>query len=248
MLEMHTMLKPGKSRVTPSARSEKRERACAEAKIDTELVRRFVGGDESAFVDIIARYRPTIFNTALRLLHNRSDAEEVTQDTFLRAYRGLAKFRGDSSLATWLYRIATNLAHNRYWYLFRRRRHDTLSLDHGLSDDQSFTLADKLVGDTADPAQESTRSEFSALVKECMDLLAPPHREILALCNGQGLAYFEIAEILGIHLGTVKSRVARARKHLRAFINSRCPTLAEARSPSDYFLRSTSVSSMHMAA
>ena len=110
-----------------------------EAAHDAGLVRRFNAGDEAAFEEIMNRYREKIFSVALALLRNRADAEEIAQDTFIRAHRGLARFRGDSSLATWLHRIAVNLARNRYWYFFRRRRHATLSLDCALSDDSDAT-------------------------------------------------------------------------------------------------------------
>src|SRR6266700_1341121 len=109
--------------------------SAAEAVHDAELVRRFRAGDDSAFVDIMNRYREKIFTIVLGLLRNHADAEEIAQDTFIRAHRGLANFRGDSSLATWLHRIAVNLSRNRYWYFFRRRRHATLSLDCPLGDD-----------------------------------------------------------------------------------------------------------------
>ena len=99
-----------------------------EARHDAALVRRFRGGDESAFVEIVARYREKMFSVAFSLLQNRADAEEIAQDTFIRAYRGLARFRGDSALATWLHRIALNLSRNRYWYNFRRCQHTTRML------------------------------------------------------------------------------------------------------------------------
>jgi len=94
----------------------------SEAALDAELVRRFNAGDDAAFIEIMNRYQRKIFTIVLGLLRNRADAEEITQDTFIRAHRGLSRFRGDSSLATWLHRIAVNLARNRYWYFFRRRR------------------------------------------------------------------------------------------------------------------------------
>jgi RNA polymerase sigma-70 factor (ECF subfamily) len=103
-----------------------------EALYDADLVRRFNSGDESAFGEIMTRHKTRIFAAAIALLRNHADAEEITQDTFVRAHRGLARFRGDSSVATWLHRIAVNLARNRYWYFFRRRRHATLSLDAAL--------------------------------------------------------------------------------------------------------------------
>src|SRR5438105_1019557 len=111
--------------------------ARSEAAIDGELIRRFNSGDEGAFAEIVARYREKILALAERFLRNHADAEEIAQDTFIRAHRGLATFRGDSSLATWLHRIAVNLARNRYWYFYRRRRHMTLSLDCPLNPESS---------------------------------------------------------------------------------------------------------------
>ena len=95
----------------------------AESILDVDLVQRFNGGDESAFEEIMNRHKTRIFAAAMALLRNHADAEEITQDTFVRAHRGLAAFRGDSSLATWLHRIAVNLARNRYWYFFQPLLH-----------------------------------------------------------------------------------------------------------------------------
>src|SRR5687767_12082556 len=119
----------------------------SEAARDAELVRRFNSGDESAFVEITAHHREKIFSIAYALLRNRSDAEEIAQDTFIRAYRGLARFRGESSLATWLHHIAVNLSRNRYWYYFRRARHTTLSLDSPLKDGSTASFADLLAAE-----------------------------------------------------------------------------------------------------
>ena len=84
--------------------------------IDKVLVNRIKSGDASAFDEMVSRYWHRIFARVMQLLKNRQDAEEVTQDAFVRAHRGLEKFRGDSSFSTWLFQIATNLAHNKYWY------------------------------------------------------------------------------------------------------------------------------------
>src|SRR5207237_9631658 len=118
----------------------------------------------SAFVEIMTRYRDKIFTVAISLLRNHADAEEIAQDTFIRAHRGLARFRGDSSLATWLHRIAVNLARNRYWYFFRRRRHTTLSLDCTLTDEGDATFADLIATESPDPARESATNEFATPV------------------------------------------------------------------------------------
>ncbi len=205
--------------VTPPAATAAQEAAA----FDAGLVRRFNAGDESAFVEIIARYRSKTFSIAQALLRNHADTEEIVQDTFIRAHRGLARFRGDSSLATWLHRIAVNLARNRYWHSFRRRRHCTLSLDCALGGETGATFAELIASDAPSPAQEHSRTEFSELVAACMDRLEPGHREILTLRNVLGRTYEEIAVALDLNVGTVKSRIARARHHLRAQIAARCP-------------------------
>jgi RNA polymerase sigma-70 factor (ECF subfamily) len=225
---------PNNASVAPTSSSAQ------EALIDAALVQRFNAGDESAFVEIMNRYRSKTFSIALGLLRNRSDAEEITQDTFIRAHRGLARFRGDSSLATWLHRIAVNLARNRYWYFFRRRRQDSLSLDHAIGDGTGSegTFADLIAAETRDPAQESVRSEFTALVASCMEKLDKKHREILTLRNVLNLPYEEIGRMLRINVGTVKSRIARARENLRDMLAEMCPEFEPAESGADYFLAS----------
>src|SRR6202142_1743083 len=125
-----------------------------EAIQDAVLVRQFIGGDESAFSEIMNRHRSRVFAAAMGLLHNHSDAEEITQDTFVRAHRAFSRFRGDSSVATWLHRIAVNLARNRYWYFFRRRRHATLSLDASFSESNTATFAELVASDAPSPVRE----------------------------------------------------------------------------------------------
>ncbi len=206
-----------------------------EAQIDRALVQRFNAGDESAFVEIVGRYRERILALAGQFLRNHADAEEITQDTFIRAHRGLAQFRGDSSLATWLHRVAVNLARNRYWYFFRRRRHLSISLDMPLSEASSGTFSDLIATPEADPARQASVDEFVVVVAVCMKKLDPGHREILTLRNLQHRSYDEIAEALGINAGTVKSRIARARGKLRGLIAETCPEFPADTLVSDWF-------------
>lgn len=229
-----------KSTPTSPATSENTRHHTADAALDDTLVARFRQGDESAFVAIMERYRGKIFTVTLGLLRNRADAEEITQDTFVRAYRALANFRGDSSLATWLYRIAVNLARNRYWYFFRRRRQDSLSLDRPLGEDSAATFSDLVADAGQDPAQETAVGEFSQLVERCMAQLDARHREILTLRNVLNRSYEDIAATLGINVGTVKSRIARARETLRTLIAEACPEFSPDASPSEWFLRGRS--------
>lgn len=211
---------------TAGAAKENRGRsslAREEARHDAGLVRRFNAGDETAFTEIVTRYRGKMFAAAFAMLRNRSDAEEVAQDTFIRAHRGLANFRGDASLSTWLHHIALNLARNSYWYFYRRRRHATLSLDCPLGVDNSATFADLVATEAEDPVREAMTSEFSELIVSCIARLGARPREILTLRNTHNLSYGEIATKLGISVGTVKSRLGRARDSLRVLLLKSCP-------------------------
>jgi RNA polymerase sigma-70 factor (ECF subfamily) len=169
------------------------------------------------------------------LLRNHADAEEITQDTFVRAHRGLANFRGDSSLATWLHRIAVNLARNRYWYFFRRRRHATLSLDAAMGPETDATFSDLLSAGSPDPSQESSRNEFVEKVEACMGKLEPSHRHILTMRSILDQSYEDIAHALGINVGTVKSRIARARERLRKSLADECPDFSRDSEPAGWF-------------
>jgi RNA polymerase sigma-70 factor, ECF subfamily len=209
--------------------------ARAEALIDTGLVRRFNAGDEAAFNEIVARYRVRIQALSERFLHNRADAEEITQDTFIRAHRGLVRFRGDSSLATWLHRIAFNLARNRYWYFFRRRQHMTMSLDCPIGDSSDATFTELVATTEPNPSRQATFDEFETMVAACMTKLDAGHREILNLRNLLHRSYQEIAVALGINEGTVKSRIARARGKLRDMIVATCPEFPMNAAVADWF-------------
>ena len=183
--------------------------------LDKILVDRVKDGDEAAFDEMVSRYWDRIFSRVLQLLKNRQDAEEVTQDAFVRAHRGLANFRGEASFSTWLFQIATNLAHNKYWYWWRRKRDVSFSLEQPIVDDRGVALIDVLPDRTEDPSSEVLTREFLARVTECLDYLSENHREILILRTVKYMTYEEIAQDLQINVGTVKSRIARARENLR---------------------------------
>jgi RNA polymerase sigma-70 factor (ECF subfamily) len=167
---------------------------------------------------MVTRHWDRIYARVHQLLKNKQDAEEVTQDAFIRAHRGLENFRGDASFSTWLYQIATNLAHNRYWYWFRRKRDQSISFDQPLGEDGSLTLESVIPSRSETPAEATVTQEFVDRVTECMSGLNKKHREVLILRNVKNLSYDAIAEELGISVGTVKSRIARARETLRALM------------------------------
>jgi len=187
-----------------------------EVAFDRLLVDRFKSGDQTAFNEMVSRYWDRIYAMVNQLLRNQQDAEEVTQDAFIRAHRGLANFRGDSAFSTWLYQIATNLARNRYWYWWRRKRDKSVSFDAPVSAENSTTLADIIPAELETPEDATVTQEFVSRIATGMEKLSAKHREILVLRNIKNLSYEEIAAILGISVGTVKSRIARARESLRA--------------------------------
>lgn len=187
---------------------------------DDLLIERIKNGDHAAYDDMVARHWDRIFARVHYLLKNQQDAEEVTQDAFIRAHRGLDKFRGDASFSTWLYQIATNLAHNRYWYWFRRKRDYSVSLDQPLSANGDLTLESVMPSEGETPSEAAVTQEFVQRVSECMNGLGEMHREVLTLRNVQNLTYAEISQALEISVGTVKSRIARARESLRDLMGS----------------------------
>ena len=185
---------------------------------DELLIERIKAGDMAAYNVMVIRHYDRIFSRVLQLLNNKQDAEEVTQDAFIRAHRGLENFRGDASFSTWLYQIATNLAHNRYWYWFRRKRDQSISLDQSQCEDGNLTLENVMPCADENPAEAVVTQEFVDRVSACMQYLNDKHKEVLILRNVKNLTYDEIAQQLEISVGTVKSRIARARESLRGLM------------------------------
>ncbi|MBE36693.1 MAG: RNA polymerase subunit sigma-24 [Opitutaceae bacterium] len=187
-----------------------------EVALDRLLVARFKKGDQSAFDEMVSRYWGRIYAMVNQLLRNTQDAEEVTQDAFIRAHRGLENFRGDSAFSTWLYQIATNLARNRYWYWWRRKRDKSISIDQPIGSEGDMTLADVLPAQVETPDDITVTQEFVDHIAIWMEKLSAKHREVLVLRNNKNMTYEEIAQVLEVSLGTVKSRIARARDSLRS--------------------------------
>ncbi|MFZ1054055.1 MAG: sigma-70 family RNA polymerase sigma factor [Opitutaceae bacterium] len=187
-----------------------------EVALDQMLVDRFKNGDATAFDEMVERYWDRIFSMVNQLLRYSQDAEEVTQDAFIRAHKGLVNFRGESAFSTWLYQIATNLARNRYWYWWRRKRDKSVSFDAPMGPDNDTTLAEMIPAEVETPDDITVTREFVTRIGKGMERLGAKHREILILRNIKNLSYEEIAAILGISVGTVKSRIARARESLRS--------------------------------
>jgi len=182
---------------------------------DRELIERCKAGDETAFSALVQRYSGRAYQIAYGVLGSREDAEEVAQDVFVRVFRALPKFRGDSEFTTWMYRIAVNLARNKYRWNKSRGGQRTMSIDAPLEGLEGDTSGVDLPEDRIGPDEELWLAEFQQNVTEELENLPPLYREALVLRNIEHMSYEDIAALLGCKLGTIKSRIARAREELR---------------------------------
>ena len=169
-------------------------------------------GREDAFEELVRLYEKRVYHLALRMCGNAEDAYEIAQEAFLSVWKGLRFFRGESSFSTWLYRLTSNAAID---FLRRQRRQgaDGPSLD----DEDSFV---EVADPSPSPHQQAETLELRQALVQGLNTLSPEHRKVLLLRELQGLSYEEIAACLELDLGTVKSRIARAREKLRKYLLS----------------------------
>jgi RNA polymerase sigma-70 factor (ECF subfamily) len=198
------------------------DRTFDRAAVDAADVARFLGGDESAFEPLVIRSEAEIFRLARRMLGNNEDALDATQETFLRAFRGLRSFRGEAAFRSWLIGIAINVCRNKRGSAAARAR----NLSVPLVDEDPETGA-VVEHDLADPRPSPEAAAHGAEIRQALErglaALAAEHREILLLREMEGLEYDEIARALGCALGTVKSRLCRARAALRQALGGLLP-------------------------
>lgn len=187
---------------------------------DAELVGRAKKGDRLAFDELMGRYEREIIAVAYRMLGNNEDAVDCAQETFFRAYRGLPQFRQEASFRTWLYQIALNLArHRRRWYA-RHRISQTVSLDEPIGEEESDLVGEQIPDAGPTPRDESARVELRKTLLDALSGLPDSMKTIVVLRDMNELPYEEIAHICGESLGTVKSRLHRARGMLREKLKS----------------------------
>ena len=179
---------------------------------DGAVLARARRGDRSAFGTLVRKYHRRVFATALHITGNRGDADDVAQDTFVRAYKGLASFDGRSDLFTWLYRITVNTALN---HLRARKRVNAIAKAGAEEVEADGGRPESLGTKPASPAESAELSERVRVVLDAVSGLSPTLRVTLILATVQGLPYKQIAEILEIPEGTVAWRVNEARKQLR---------------------------------
>lgn len=181
---------------------------------EQELILAARSGGRDAFGALVEQHQAMVYALAYRMVGNPDDAADLTQDAFLRAWRGLASFDGRSSFSTWLYRLTSNACID---FLRREKRRSGLSLTlDGEADDGEHQL--DLPDERWSPQRELERQEAREAVRRGLLSLSPEHREVLLLREMEDLSYAEIARALGLEEGTVKSRIARARLSLRNFL------------------------------
>ena len=185
---------------------------------DHRLISGLQAGDEAAYERLIQRFQAPVYNLAWRLLSDPSDASDVVQEVFLKVFRNIEHFRGDSTLRTWVYRIAVNESHNRRRWLFRHRRGET-----GIEDafEENETREKPLMDSGETPFDFTMNREAQILLEEGLSAINPVFRAALVLREVEDMSYDEIADILEVSIGTVKSRIMRGREALRRYLANR---------------------------
>lgn len=177
-------------------------------EVDQQLVLRAQQGDKRAYELLVMKYQRKLGRLLSRLVRDPAEVEDVTQEAFIKAYRALPAFRGDSAFYTWLYRIAINTAKN---YLVAMGRRAPTSTGVDLEDAENFDDAEQL-RDTSTPESELHGKEIAATVNKAMDALPEDLRTAITLREIEGLSYEEIANVMNCPIGTVRSRIFRARE------------------------------------
>ncbi len=183
------------------------------AQEEQRWIRLAQSGDRDAFERLVVEYRDCVFGLAFRLMGDYDDANDLAQDVFLACYRKIGAFRGESRLKTWLYRIAVNQAKNTWKKRERRGGSVTSSIDD--DPDEENSLARQLASEAPEPDRQAADREAASALWRCLDRINPERRSALVLRCMEGLSYEEIAEAQECSLGTIKSRINRARAELR---------------------------------
>ena len=181
------------------------------ASTEAALIERCLAGDETANAALVFEHHRLVLGLATHLLGDREEALDLSQEVFLRVFRTLHRFRGQSTLRTWIFRIVVNQARNRQRWWRRRARSNQVSLDAHIREHGEMVLG----ADASTPDRELTRKELGLRLKSALKHLPFEQRTALVLREVQGLRYEEIAFSLGLPVGTVKSRLTRARQALR---------------------------------
>lgn len=192
--------------------------SAAAVSSDALLIEGLRAGDDRAYEELITRFQQPVYNIVFRLLTDPSDTADVVQEVFIKVFRSISGFRSQSSLKTWVYRIAVNEAHNQRRWFSRKRGHET-----GLEDEQGDGVTyEQLLPDHApSPFELASDQETRAAIEQALQNVKPAFREALVLREIEGLGYEEIAEVLDININTVKTRIVRGRHSLREQLSGR---------------------------
>ena len=180
---------------------------------EKEIIDRVLAGETEAFEELVLTHQKNVYNLALRTVGNPEDALDMSQEAFLKAFNSLGSFRGDSKFSVWLYRLTTNLCID---FLRKNKRNQVqqLSYINSEGEEQDIEISDERFS----PATELDKKEFRDAVISGLDGLSPDYRKVLVLREIGGLSYEEISKESGLDIGTVKSRLFRARKRLCALL------------------------------
>src|SRR5450755_1021608 len=181
---------------------------------ESAVIAELKAGSEEAYSWLIGEFHQPIYGLVYRIVNDPSDAADTTQDVFLKVFRGMKHFHGESSLKTWIYRIALHEAANRRRWWFRHKAKET-PIDPITAGDCEFSGEDRLVDPGESPFEKFAHTEVRAAVEQSLQQVPEPYRTALILRDLEEMSYEEIAEVLAISLGTVKSRITRGRDALR---------------------------------
>jgi RNA polymerase sigma-70 factor (ECF subfamily) len=212
----HTRVKRP-ARPSKPTRSDLRDQKRAQSRAeDGVLIRRALRGDQRAFEKLRLKYHEAIYNLIYRMIREKDEVEDLTQEAFIKAFTSLSSFNEEYAFSTWLYKIATN---NCIDYI-RRRKLQKFSIDKPIeSKDSDFTF--ELPDSTYEPDREMIDSQRKNLLEEAINSLPPKYRKVIRMRHSEEREYQEIAAILGLPLGTVKAHIFRARELLYKFLKDR---------------------------
>lgn len=212
------MLRPARDRRGTAPRRPFQGGEIIESLSDAEVVARALRGAEDAYHELVRRFERPVFSLVVRMVRDRTAAEDLTQEAFIKAFRNLASYDPQRKFSSWLFKIA----HNATIDHLRRREVDTVPLEASPDDDDGTDLA-RVLADPASrgPEVAAGRGELASALEEAVRGLRPEYREIVLLRYAEGLAYQEIADIAELPLGTVKTYIHRARKELTEALSAR---------------------------
>lgn len=182
---------------------------------ESAIVAELKAGSEEAYAWLIAQFQQPVYNLVYRIIHDPADAADTTQDVFLKVFRGMKRFHGESSLKTWIYRIAIHEASNRKRWWFRHKRRETSMEGRPQELGDEGCWQERLADPSASPFERAAQREVQAQVEAELRQVPEPFRTTLVLRDIEELSYEEIAEIMEVAVGTVKSRLTRGREALK---------------------------------